>query len=306
MRPPLPAHLTTISNPRALLAVALDWALVAACFVAAIRFSHPLVLLLSAILIARTQLALAVLMHESAHGTLLSHRGLNDMAGQLFAAAPLLLVMDFYRNGHLQHHRAPMVADDPVATIFGIDDYPVTRRELVWRLFKDATGIGYFLSVRNLVRTRQRGRNPHKAAGHGKGFYAITSIIAVQGVMIGLLAAAGHAALYFGLWILPALTLLPLFGRIRAITEHAGYRASEDQRFSARTVVRRSWQTFFVGPHRIHYHIEHHEYPHVPFYRLQQVHALMAEQGRLPAANLYRSYGQVLRDVSQLKKTAEH
>jgi hypothetical protein len=36
------------------------------------------------------------------------------------------------------------------------------------------------------------------------------------------------------------------------------------------------------------------------------VHALMAQQGRLPAANLYRSYGQVLRDVSQLKQTAEH
>ena len=160
MRPPLPAHLTTISNPRALLAVALDWALIAACFVAAIRFSHPLVFLLSAILIARTQLALAVLMHESAHGTLLSYRRLNDIAGQLFAAAPLLLVMDFYRSGHLQHHRAPMVADDPVATIFGIDDYPVTRRELVWRLFKDATGIGYLLSARNLVRTRQRRRSP--------------------------------------------------------------------------------------------------------------------------------------------------
>ena len=96
------------------------------------------------------------------------------------------------------------------------------------------------------------------------------------------------------------MTFLPLFGRIRAITEHAGYAASHDQRFSARTVVRRSWQTFFVGPHRIHYHIEHHVYPRVPFYRLHQVHALMAEQGQLPLANLYRSYGEVLRDVSRL------
>lgn len=102
----------------------------------------------------------------------------------------------------------------------------------------------------------EQGRRPQQRG------YAIASIVAVQGMMLGLLAAAaGHAALYFGLWILPALTLLPLFGRIRAIPEHAGYRASEDQRFSARTVVRPSWQTFFVGPHRIHYHIEHHEYP---------------------------------------------
>lgn len=305
MRLALPAHLTTISNSRALLAIALDWALIAACFVAASHFPHPLMYLPSAILIARTQLALAVLMHESAHGTLLSNRRLNDIAGQLFAAAPLMLVMDFYRSGHLQHHRAPMAADDPVATTFGIDDYPVTRRELCWRLFADATGIGYFLSVRKLARARQRGRKPQRPALHYKRFYAIASIVAVQGVMIGLLAAAGHAALYLGLWVLPAVTLLPLFGRIRAITEHAGYRASADQRFSARTVVRRSWQTFFVGPHRIHYHIEHHEYPCVPFYRLHHVHAMMAQQGRLPAANLYRSYGQVLKDVSQLVPTGE-
>jgi fatty acid desaturase len=304
MKPALPAHLTAISNPRALLAIALDWALIAACFAAAIRFPHPLVFVLSAILIARTQLALAVLMHESAHGTLLSNRRLNDIAGQLFAAAPLLMVMDFYRSGHLQHHRAPMAPDDPVATIFGIDDYPVTRRELQWRLFKDATGIGYFLSVRKLARSRRDGDKPppqpQQAGRHLQRFYAIFSIVAVQGMMIGLLALAGHAALYAGLWILPAVTLLPLFGRIRAITEHAGYAQTADQRLSARTVVRRSWQTFFVGPHRIHYHIEHHEYPRVPFYRLHQLHALMAREGRLPVANLYRSYGQVLKDASRL------
>lgn len=308
MKTPLPPHLTTISNSRALLAVALDWALIVACFGAAMAFPHPVTFLLSAILIARTQLALAVLMHESAHGTLLASRRLNDLAGQLFAAAPLLLLMDFYRRGHLQHHRAPMVPGDPVATTFGITDYPVTRRELAWRLLKDVTGMGYLLSLRNLVRARQRDRKPRHTAYRGgkvKAVFGFGSIVAVQGTMIGVLAATGHAGLYVGLWIAPAMTLLPLFGRIRAITEHAGYQASADQRMSARTVVRRSWQTFFVGPHRIHYHIEHHEYPGVPFYRLQQVHALMAGQGRLPAANLYRSYGQVLKDVSTLKRSGE-
>lgn len=306
MKPALPQHLTTISNSRALLAIGLDWALIAACFAVAIRFPYPLVYLLSAILIARTQLALAVLMHESAHGTLLSNRRSNDIAGQLLAAAPLLLVMDFYRSGHLQHHRAPMAADDPVATTFGIGDYPVTRKELTWRLFKDVTGIGYFLSVFKMARASRRAPAATKVGSQGSKSFAVGSIVVVQGLMIGLLAASGHAWLYVGLWILPALTLLPLFGRIRAITEHAGYPASQDQRLNARTVVGRSWQTFFVGPHRIHYHIEHHEYPHAPFYRLHEVHAFMAQQGRLPAANLYRSYRQVLKDVSRLGKAAKY
>lgn len=304
MKPALPDHLTTISNPRALLAIALDWALIAACFAAAMRFPHPLTYLLSAILIARTQLALAVIMHESAHGTLLSNRRLNDIAGQLFAAAPLLLVMDFYRSGHLQHHRAPMAPDDPVATIFGIDDYPVTRNELAWRLFKDVTSLGYLISLCKLARGKPSGARPRRAPAAGKGqrAFALASIVALHAALIGALYATGHGMLYLWLWIVPAVTFLPLFGRIRAITEHAGYPASDDQRMSARTVVQRSWQTFFVGPHRIHHHIEHHEYPRVPFYHLAAVHALMAEQGRLPRANLYRSYAHVLRDVSQPKQ----
>lgn len=308
MKPALPEHLTRISHGRALVAIALDWGLIAACFLAAIRFPHPLTYVLAAILIARTQLALAVLMHESAHGTLLANRRLNDMAGQLFAAAPLMLVMDFYRNGHLQHHRAPMAPDDPIATTFRIDDYPVTRRELAWRLFKDVTSLGYVISLCKLARRRPASPKPQRAvsAGTGQRLFAIGSILAVHGGMLALLAAADHAMLYVWLWIVPAVTFLPLFGRIRAITEHAGYRQTEDQRLSARTVVRRSWQTFFVGPHRIHHHIEHHEYPRVPFYRLPQVHAFMAEQGRLPAANLYRSYWQVLKDVSGLQPVEHH
>lgn len=293
----LPPHLARISDGRALASLALDWLLIAACFAFAIRLAHPAAYLVAMILIARTQLALAVLMHESAHRTLLRNRRANDVVGQLFAAAPLMLSMFGYRRGHLRHHRAPMAADDPVATVFGIGDYPVPKRELWWRLFKDVTSIGYFLSVRDFAAGKHAHIMPKARKGDRRGLYALASIVAINCLMLGVLAALGHATLYLTLWLLPALTFLQLFARIRAITEHAGYPAMDDQRLNARTVVRRSWQTFFVGPHRIHHHIEHHQYPQVPFYRLPQVHALMAERGQLPAANLYRSYLRVLKDV---------
>jgi fatty acid desaturase len=61
--------------------------------------------------------------------------------------------------------------------------------------------------------------------------------------------------------------------------------------------VRPSWQTFFCGPHGIHFHIEHHQHVRVPFYHLPAVHALMQARGELPAANLCTGYGQVLRQV---------
>ncbi|HAT31706.1 MAG TPA: fatty acid desaturase [Janthinobacterium sp.] len=298
MKSALPQHLTRISAPRAMGVLALDWTLIVACFAAAIGFPHPLCYLVAALLIARTQLALAVLMHESAHGTLLPRRGLNDAAGQVFAAAPLMLSMFSYRDGHLRHHRAPMAADDPVAIVFGIGDYPVTRKELAWRLFKDVSGIGYFLSVYGFLRGKHRHLMPKSTARRGRAAFVIVSILATNGILLGGLAALGHAGLYLGLWIAPALTFLQVFARVRAITEHAGYPAMDKQLRNARTIVSPGWHTFFFGPHGIHYHIEHHQHARVPFYHLREVHALMKSQGILPAANLYRSYRQVLKDVS--------
>jgi fatty acid desaturase len=289
---------------RSALALALDWALILACFAGAIRWPSLAMDLAAAVLIARTQLALAVMMHEGAHGLLARDRRVNDLVGQLFAAGPLLLSMFAYRRGHLQHHRAPMADDDPVARVFGIGDYPVTRRELAWRLFKDASSIGYFLTLRDLLAARRRGSpaaSPSPAASRsnrGDGALAVGAIVLTNGMLFGGLAALGHPWLYLGLWIAPALTWLQLFARIRAITEHAGHGPNEDQRQNARTIMRPNWQTFFCGPHAIHFHIEHHRHVRVPFYRLRAVHDQMRREGQLPVANLYRGYGQVLKDVT--------
>ncbi|NYF23115.1 fatty acid desaturase [Xanthomonas sp. JAI131] len=296
----LPPALRRLSPWRSALALASDWAMIALCFAAAIRYPHPLVYLLAALLVARTQLALAVMMHEGAHGLLARRQTHNDLLAQLCAAGPLFLSLFAYRQGHLQHHRAPMADDDPVAIVFGIADYPVSRRRLAARLLRDVTGIGYALAVRDALR-RRRAHAPESGAPAPAGHLPLVlgSIAVSNGVLLGTLAVLGHAGLYLGLWLLPALTFLQLFARIRAIAEHAGYPACEDQRRNARSIVRRSWQTFFCGPHAIHYHIEHHQYVRVPFYRLSAVHRWMRAHGQLPAANLYRGYGAVLREVSR-------
>lgn len=294
----LPDELTRILSLRSMTALGMDWALIICCFVFAVYFPHPIVYLVAAIFIARTQLALAVLMHESAHGVLLPNRKLNDIIGQVFTAAPLMLSMYAYRRGHLQHHRAPMENDDPVATVFGIGDYPVPKRELIWRLVKDITSISYFLSIRDFVTGKHREVMAKSPAIPQAPRLVIASILIANGCMIGILAAIDHAGLYLGLWILPALTFLQFFARVRAITEHAGYPPGEDQIRNARTIVRPSWQTLFFGPHCIHYHIEHHQYVRAPFYHLPKIHQLMMHQGVIPPQNLYSGYGQVLKDVS--------
>lgn len=283
---------------RAMTALMADWGLIAAALASAIRWPHPVTYILAAIIVARTQLALAVIMHESAHGTLLPHQRYNDAVGQACAAGPLLLSMKMYRAGHLRHHQFPMQEDDPVARVFGINDYPISRAQLALRLLADLSGFGYCQSALKMLCGDYQSIMPKVPKSISYVIWEVFSILASNGLLLGLLAWSGHAWLYMTLWILPAVTLLPLFGRIRAIMEHAGLPASHDQSQNARTIVRPSWQTFLCGPHGIHYHIEHHLHVRMPFYHLRKLHDQMAANSVLPSRNLYRGYDQVLRDVS--------
>jgi len=279
-------------------ALAADWALIALSFAAAIRVPHLLVYAFAAVMIARTQLALGVMMHEAAHGLLMRKRRANDVCGQILAAGPLWLSLRTYRAGHLKHHRMPMQHDDPVARVFGIHDYPITHARLICRLFAYACGIGYLMTVLKLIRGDFRLALPKMIKPPACIAGELASMLAGNGLLFGILAYAGHPLLYAGLWLVPSITLLPLAGQIRAIFEHAGLLPCDDQSQNARTIVRRSWQTFLFGPHAIHYHIEHHLFVRMPFYNLYAVHRQLARQGLLPERNLYAGYGTVLRDVS--------
>ncbi|WP_332877510.1 fatty acid desaturase family protein [Massilia sp. S19_KUP03_FR1] len=292
------AGLFRIQPWRAMTALAADWCLIAAAFASAILWPYPITYLAAAVIVARTQLALAVVMHESAHGTLLPSQWLNDAVGQACAAGPLCLSLKTYRAGHVQHHLLPMRSDDPVAVVFDIIDYPISRRRLVFRLLGAVLGIAYLVSAFKFMRGDYRGIMPGVPKSRSAKVWEVGTMLTSNGLLLAVLALCGHAWLYLALWTLPSVTLLPLFGRIRAIMEHAGLTEGDDQSRNARTIIRPSWQTFLFGPHAIHYHIEHHLFVRMPFYNLGKVHQRLRADGLLPPANLYAGYGGVLRDVS--------
>ncbi len=213
-----------VSASRVGAALAGDWLMIAAAFAVAIAFAHPLVYALAAIVIARSQLALAVMMHEGAHGLLARNRRVNDALGQLFAAGPLWLSLRTYRAGHLKHHRAPMEPDDPVALLFGVHDYPVTRGRLIGRLLAYACGIGYVTSVVKLARGEFAHAMPKVGKSRAYAAWEVASMLAGNGVLFGALAWAGHPLLYVTLWIVPSVTLLPLPGRCARSSSMRGCR----------------------------------------------------------------------------------
>ena len=284
---------------RSALALVGDWLLIAAAFAVAMHTEQPLVLFAAALVIARSQLALSVMMHEGAHRLLANRRWLNDAMGQLFAAGPLWLSLASYRSGHLKHHRAPMQADDPVAVLFGLGDFPMSRRRLALRLLAYASGIGYLTTVWHMLRGDFREVLPTSKKSARHVAWEIATMLLSNGLIFGLLALAGHPWLYVGLWLLPSITLLPLAGQIRAIFEHGGLPACSDQSRNARTIARPSWQTFWFGPHAVHHHVAHHLYTRIPFYKLSAAYRQLVQAQLLAPCNAHGGYGSVLREVTR-------
>ena len=120
------------------------------------------------------------------------------------------------------------------------------------------------------------------------GFYlAALSIIAYAGALAGF-------ALY---WVVPMFTWLVMIMRIRSIAEHHAIDEPGSAYPSTRTTHPTWLERIFLAPKNVNYHIEHHFFPSVPFYRLPELHAiLMSKPGYRESAHLTSTYWGVLEE----------
>jgi fatty acid desaturase len=312
---PRPEQIRALSIPSSRmtwLALAFDWAMIAACFALAVLVPHPAVWIFCFLFMARQQLALAILMHDGAHRRMFKSAKTNDWVCQFLCAAPLFFSMYSYQRLHLKHHREPLAPDDPDLSLIG--GYPIPWTSLVRKLLRDASGLSYIKFIRYFIHMSRKPKTtspgnakPEKDVGPVElkaqsggsrlslGMIAL-SILFVALTMWSALFWFGHGWYFLFFWVLPAVTFLQVLLRIRGIAEHAGYQAGPDQRLNARTVIN-PLQTFIFAPHHVNYHIEHHAYPAVPFYNLPELHRLMDGEKLIPAANVFFGYRQVLSDL---------
>lgn len=306
------AEINAKSDWRGALEVGKDWALIVLAFALSLLWPHPLVFVLSVLLLAAAQAGFAILQHEASHRSLFASAKLNDGIGQYLCALPILQSMPGYRAYHMTHHRLAGTREDPDLVM--TEQYPVRAASLRRKLLRDASGLTGIKSIIGLM---------GMAAGYWK--YELTGKIervqpAPQGVfgylavfvrndghiallwqvgMASALAWLGNGWLYL-LWAAAFVFILPICMRIRQIADHAvvADAFSTNPLQHARTSQANWLEKLLFAPHNEHYHLEHHFMPTAPCWNLPKLHALLDQAGVIPPQNQAGSLVAVLKKVT--------
>jgi fatty acid desaturase len=276
---------------RNVLSISSNWLQMSSAMALFFIYPNVITFLVALVIIGSRQFALAVLAHEAAHNLLFANNKVNDWAGQWFCAYPIFQDNRVYRPYHLKHHRHTETEDDPDLVLSS--PFPINKRSFIRKVFRDLTGITgvrrYWGSLSSIFRTK--GDNVFdkisKTSNKLHGFLISNVIIFI------LISTTMHWSLFLLLWWLPSFTYYSLIIRIRNISEHAvtpGNNDFDNTRTTKSTVLTR----FFMVPHNVNYHLEHHLFTRCPWYNLPKAHSMMIENGYEDKMCLETSYKNVL------------
>ncbi len=273
--------------------ISAEWTLVLGTIYFCERLWNPFLYLLAVAFLGARQHALLILMHDGVHYRLFRNRRFNDWATEILLAWPCLISARAYRLNHFSHHRYLNTDQDPDWARKQTDPdwvFPKRPSELASLLLRDLSGLGAITFLR-LVRTVT---SKDTSVSRGiivmrYGFYLAVALV---------LFWDGALKFFIQYWLVPMFTWLVVILRLRSIAEHSAIPDSYNIYGHTRTTSVTLMERIFVAPKNVNYHIEHHFYPSVPFYRLPELHAvLVSKPGFRDAAHLTHTYWGVLREA---------
>jgi len=296
-------ELLALDNWHGFVTIGLNWAGIAAAFWLVAQWPNPLTVVIALVVIGTRQLGHAIVMHEAAHHTLFKNRALNDWAGNWLAAYPVWSDIAPYRRYHLQHHAKTGTVDDPDLGL--VTPFPITKQSFGRKLWRDLSGQTGWKQVKAVWKRDMgtAGKRTQRNAGLRsfeapmEGWRVVAPVFLTNAILLGILAAFGHPALYL-LWVIAFLTTYRLVTRIRSIAEHAMTEDATDPLRNTRTTLASWWERLLIAPNRVNFHLEHHLLMTVPLYNLKRMHELLAQRGALEGANIATGYRQVLTEAT--------
>lgn len=234
--------------------------------------------------------------HELFHHSVFSSRSLNRFLFKLFSVLTWNNYF-YFAVSHPIHHRLTLASNDPEG---------VRPARMDWLTFLQLLTIDVASFQRRLPILVQNalGKAPETglagvlfppgSPARARLCTAARVVLAVQG---GLLALFIVSQTY---WLILLVTLAPFcltfLNRTLAAGQHFGLEgAGRDYTRSCRTVVLDPVLAFFYA--NMNYHVEHHYFPAVPYYRLPRAHRLLKARAEIP--NLTEGYPAMLRQLSR-------
>lgn len=271
-------HLAELAPLVFLRAIAFDYLIVVVCMSSYVYFPNPGVWFVCWLIIGARQHGLGILMHDVGHFNFLRDKQKNDFWGNILVTFPLMFIStEAYRKKHRAHHNFVGTQKDP--DLVAKQDmkswhFPKTPWQLLLLALQMLSGWGFFLLMRHQIRAK---KNLTKGEEEPKDHRVLKQKIVYWIVLACLITAVGGWKIFLLLWLVPILSSLIFFERVRSVAEHFAVENEHDFNYT-RSVDCNAINKFLFGPHNIHYHIEHHIYPMVPFYNLPKLSTLLRAQ----------------------------
>ena len=227
--------------------------------------------------------------HELSHGTPFKTRWLDDV---LFHLCAFMTLREgyYYRWSHSRHHTHTLIVgrDPEIAA-----PRPPDLLGIVSDLFFIKDGLKQFARIfRNASgEVTEDGKHFIPPGERGKVIWASRVYVAVFAAVIAGCIITGS--------ILPAMfVVLPRFyggalSQVFNLTQHAGLDEDVyDHRLNTRTVSMNPVFNFLYA--NMNYHIEHHMFPMVPFYRLPELHQLIKDECPPAYPGLWAAYREII------------
>ena len=261
-QPNFPEKFKKVSGYWSVEAILFDWGVIIGACLLVKNFGW--ILYAPAIcLIASRQHALFLLMHEGAHRLLFKTKVINDWASNLFAAWPIGLSTENFRNHHWKHHNNTNTDKDPdwVRKVTHPDWIFPRSKASFWLSF-----LPYFYGkgVSDM-------RFAWKVIGFRKNTKELKQVAIFYTLIFATFLATKSLDTFLLFWIVPYFTVLPVLNRVRSIVEHLGT-PNKSALDGTRNIEGSPLESFFFGPHGNSLHLIHHMYPNIPWHKIAKAH----------------------------------